>query len=259
MKTRIVYPQLWLDEKFANCKQETKLFFMYLITNQSLGLSRYTRLSDRRISFDTGLNTVQINDAKKELEELSWCFFKEEWIYHKHDCAYVDYVRNQRVEAAKEKEINSVPQEIIEYFNDFCLNKVKTNIKQSLNINHKSKIINQKQETTVPRTGPKYLQELAALTEDVLVEISDKYQVSLSFVTSKKDDLENWVEEKPSRGRGRNFKRTLMKWVKKALDDDQVKKQVKFEKPVVPAISEEVRAANMETLKEIRQRFGRIA
>lgn len=147
MKTRIVYPQLWLDEKFAECKQSTKLFFMYLITNQSLGLSRFTRLSDRKISFDTGLNTVQINEAKEELIKLKWCFFKEEWIFHNHNCAYVDYKNNERVLTSKQKEIDLVPKEIIEYFNLSCSNKVETTLEQSSNINKKSKTINQKRES----------------------------------------------------------------------------------------------------------------
>lgn len=144
MKSRIVYPQLWMDEKFAECKQTTKLLFMYLITNQSLGLSRYSRLSDRRMAFDTGLNTVQIKEAKTELENLHWCFFKEEWIYHNHDCAYVDYSRNAGTAVAKKKEIDGVPEEIKQYFNLICLNKVETEVEQSSNLNNKPETKNQK-------------------------------------------------------------------------------------------------------------------
>ena len=77
---------------------------MYLISNQYLGLSRYSRISDRKILFDTGLNNVQINEGKRELEELRWCFFKDEYVFHSHDCAYVDYFRNEKVGKAKEKE-----------------------------------------------------------------------------------------------------------------------------------------------------------
>lgn len=145
MKTRIIYPQLWLDEKFAECKLATKLLFMYLISNQYLGLSRYSRISDRKILFDTGLNSVQLAEAKKELSSLRWCFFKDEWIFHNHECAYMDYNQNQRVLISKEKELSSVPSEIVEYFNQFCLNNIQTPLEQGSNLNHKSKIRNQKE------------------------------------------------------------------------------------------------------------------
>lgn len=143
MKTRIVYPQLWLDEKFYNCSLETKVLFNYLINNIYLGLSRYTRISDRKISFETGLNTDQIILAKGELEALRWCFFKGEWIYHNHNCAYVDYKRNANVEKSKENEVENVPYEIKRYFKECCLNGVQTAFTQKPEtINHKSEIRN---------------------------------------------------------------------------------------------------------------------
>lgn len=140
MKTRIVYPQLWLDEKFYACSLETKVLFNYLINNIYLGLSRYTRISDRKISFETGLNADQIALAKGELENLKWCFFKDEWIYHNHNCAYVDYKRNVNVEKSKQNEIDHVPYEIQRYFKECCLNGVQTTFTQ------KPETINKKPE-----------------------------------------------------------------------------------------------------------------
>jgi len=140
MKTRIVYPQLWKDEKYALTKPETKVLFMYLITCDSLSLSRYHRISDRQIMFDTGLDFNQLTTGKKELTDLKWCFFYQEWVYHNHDCAYVDYEGRDRVIASKNKEMEAVPQEVREYFNPLI-----TRYKPVLN--HKSKTINQKQET----------------------------------------------------------------------------------------------------------------
>lgn len=146
MKTRIVYPQMWLDEKFAECKQSTKLLFLYLITNNYLGLSPYTHLNDRQIMFDTGLNSVQLEEGKRELEQLRWVYFKDGWLFHNHTCAYIDYVRNERVEQAKEAEVKQVPLDIAQYFNEICLNKVQTVLEQGSNLNHKSETINHKSE-----------------------------------------------------------------------------------------------------------------
>lgn len=112
MKTRIVYPQLWLDEKFVLCSLETKVLFNYLINNIYLNLSRYCRISDRKILFETGLTDEQLKNGKRELSELKWIFFYGEWMYHNHDCAYVDYEGNYRVKGAKAKEVSQVPSEI---------------------------------------------------------------------------------------------------------------------------------------------------
>ena len=58
-------------------------------------------------------------------------------------------------------------------------------------------------------------------------EISNKYQVPMSFVRSKYDDMVLWAGERPgnSKLRGRNWRLTLMKWVK--TDSFKLKTQQK--------------------------------
>lgn len=220
MKTRIVYPQLWLDEKFAECKQSTKLLFLYLITNNYLGLSIYTHLNDRQILFDTGLNSVQLEEGKKELESIRWVFFKDGWLFHNHKCAYVDYVRNEKVESAKQKEIITVPSELAQYFDEICLNKVQTEFKQRLHINHKPETINHKPETiNQGGVGGKLVKdhkkEILGIPLEEKQKISDQYKVPLSFVESKADDLLNWHEENPKKNKKENYIATLRNWVKR--------------------------------------------
>lgn len=168
MKTRIVYPKLWNDVEFAELKPTSKLLFCYLINNERLGLSRYSRITDRQIAFDTGLGGEQLQTAKAEIDRLGWCFFYGEWIYHNHDAAYVDYSRNSYTDAAKQKEIDAVPADVQETFkqrlnlvqtpkeNDDIkkdgyieakglnprLNNVQTTFKPRLNRNKKLEIIN---------------------------------------------------------------------------------------------------------------------
>jgi len=54
------------------------------------------------------------------------------------------------------------------------------------------------------------------LGEQDLIEIANKYQVPLAFVRSKYDDMLLWAGERPGNAKvkGRNWKLTLMKWVK---------------------------------------------
>lgn len=120
MKTRIVYPKMWLDEKFASCPIEAKVLFCYLITNNQLGLTPYLHITDRQIMFDTGLDFNQLERGKESLTNIKWCFFTENWVFHNHDCAYIDYEGRDRVLESKAKEIESVPENVISFFNQLA-------------------------------------------------------------------------------------------------------------------------------------------
>lgn len=63
------------------------------------------------------------------------------------------------------------------------------------------------------------IRERGTLTQKDFEEISSKYQVPISFVLSKYEDVCNWEDEKPGRMNGRNWRLTLIRWVK----DDAIK------------------------------------
>lgn len=145
MKTRIVKPKLWTDPSFVEFKPTTKLLFMYLVTNDQLGLSPYLQITDRQMMFDTGLNSAQLEESKKEIQGSGLILFAENWTFHNHDLAYVDYEGRDRVVESKQLEIGAVPQHVKE-----VLNGLITGYKPVLNhkpktINPKSKTLNQKQ------------------------------------------------------------------------------------------------------------------
>ena len=77
--------------------------------------------------------------------------------------------------------------------------------------NHKSETINPKSETLKKKEYTK----VSDITDVDITEIAEKYGIKKDFVRQKLDDLENWIEEKPTRGKGRNLRRTLMAWVKR--------------------------------------------
>lgn len=224
---------MWLDEKFAVCKQSTKLLFLYLITNVHLSLSRYTHLNDRQIMFDTGLNSVQLEESKKELEQLRWIFFKDGWYFHNHKCAYIDYVRNEKVATAKEGEINQVPSELAHYFNEICLNGVETPLEHRSNLNHKPETINNNINNNLESVKTFKKVEKYSSIKDIeaidVLEIAAHYQVPEAFVQSKLDDMKNWLEANGRRYK--NYRAALMNWVKKdalKIIDDERKTVNKF-------------------------------
>jgi phage replication O-like protein O len=66
-------------------------------------------------------------------------------------------------------------------------------------------------ETVLKETTTK--ESIDSLTQENLIEISNKYQVPLSFVLSKKDDLENYCLAHGKKYK--NYKAALSNWVKK--------------------------------------------
>lgn len=206
MKTRIVYPRLWLDEKFSACSLPTKLLFSYLINNLQLGLSRYLHITDRQIMFDTGLTVNQLRTGKEELTNIRWCFFTDNWVYHNHEAAYVDYDGRDRVLTSKEDEINSVPEKIKEVFKGLITGYEPV-------LNHKSETINNKldkreceREKTWDEKKP---------TNEQLLKISTDYQVPLSFVESKWDDVVNHCNSIGKPNKYSDWVATLRNWVKR--------------------------------------------
>lgn len=254
MKTRIVYPKFWFDEKFAECKISTKLLFVYLITNDYLKLSRYSRISDRRIIFETGLTSTQLKESKKELEDLRWCFFSGEWIYHNHECAYVDYLRNEKVESAKQKEIESIPSKIVGYFNEVCLNTVQTPFKHRLNINHKLKIINNKEDESV-REETKFSSIKDLNNTELVKELSNHFHVSEKTVINQREAVNLYCLSNGKRYK--NYKAALMNFIRRAVEKNPsliIKNPVNTYQPITEVIS----PISSEKLAEIKRRTQEI-
>ena len=74
---------------------------------------------------------------------------------------------------------------------------------------------------------------LKDLTEKDFKEIAVKYKVPIAFVRSKFDDMELWMGEKAGRGRGRNWRLTLMNWVKR--DSIKIVKEAHGQKSAIDA------------------------
>jgi phage replication O-like protein O len=80
------------------------------------------------------------------------------------------------------------------------------------------------------------------LLESDLEEIANLYKVPISFVISKREDMFLWANEKMGRGKGRNWKLTLMNWVKRdalKITQDHYDKQISQNKYGVTRVSKD--------------------
>lgn len=111
MRTRIIHTKIWNDEWFFNLSTEAKLLFIYLITNEHIGLTGYIELSDRIICNETNIPIKKLQEIKKELEGK--VRFYGGWVYVTNFSKY-DPIKgdNNPLRKAYEKELASIPQEI---------------------------------------------------------------------------------------------------------------------------------------------------
>jgi hypothetical protein len=109
MKTRIVWTKIWDDEWFDNLSQEARWLFIYLLTNQDIGLSGCFYITDKKISFHTHISIKKLIKAKKELEPK--VLFKDSWIYITNAQGYNGFT-GIKIETAVEREIELIPQNI---------------------------------------------------------------------------------------------------------------------------------------------------
>lgn len=115
MKARVLQTKFWEDSYVTRLDIEYKLLFAYLLTNQYVGLTGIYEVSDRRITFETGLDETQI-DAGKQLfnRDKKFLFFKD-WV------CIVNAQRYQRFTGIKNdiaavREFSQIPAEVVSFF-----------------------------------------------------------------------------------------------------------------------------------------------
>ena len=244
---------IWRDEKFAEFNKTEKLLTLYLISNQYLGLTRYAKIPDRTILFDTGLTKNEIAEAKQSLQEKWQAFvFWGDWVYINNDWSYCDY-SGGKTSKAKEQELSSVPKEILSLVENIG-QRLPNDCPSIGLINNKLKIINNNTGVVKGRKI-KHPYNKEEVNDQVCKEIADKYEVSLRAVLDKRDDLEFYCGKKGEQYA--DYKLTLMDWVRTDIKKGLIKK----EKPPEPdkyaniEISEEQRLKNLQHLAEIKARL----
>jgi len=209
MKTRIVNPAIWENDKIAELSKDSRIAINFLINNPKLGLSPYSFITDKYATYCTGLNNSEWEKAKQELQTLGWCYFYNGWIFQNHNFAYLDYQGRDRVMSSKQDEINKIPLDVTEYFKGLISgNKEVSN----LSINYKSKTINYKPINIYS--------DIEKIDDELMQRIADHYHIKLSDVKTTYDSMYLWAK---SKGKVyKDYKAGLMNWVQKRIEDKKI-------------------------------------
>jgi hypothetical protein len=213
MKTRIVFTKIWKDTYFSNLSQLEQLTFLYLITNDSVGLTGIYELDDRSITSALKITQQQFNKIKEKFMTDKKISFFNGWIkIHNHD-KYNNYsgIKN---EIAVNREISLISQEVIENLDRVSIGYplLTDTLKGDTLNNHKSEIINHKSETINQKPKTEF-SRFEDLTDEVCQQVADQYQRSLQEVLDVKMDMEVWMG-KSNKNKYSNYKLALMKWVR---------------------------------------------
>lgn len=155
MKTRIVHCRFWQDQFISSLDKNTKLLFIYLLTNDRVSLTGIYELPDKYIKIDLDLTEEELQESKKNIQNYKKILFHDGWIMIINHDKYNSY-KGGKIDKAKEKEIANIPQSIYQYMKE-KIRTIDTSINTSIatssdtlnnhkskNIIHKSKNKNQK-------------------------------------------------------------------------------------------------------------------
>ncbi len=222
-RKRMIDPEFFLDEGLAFLSPHARLLYVGL---WGICDDNYATLPNRPDWIKAQIFPYEAIDTRGLLDELSasskiLLFIDEdkEYWYIKN---FMKYQRVDRPSKPKFPQYNEAklvnPRR--------GLAEASTNTRPEVKLS-KVKLSKEKREVNILSQPPFFARE--SITEDILQEISDKYGGHTpgfpSFVRSKFDDLCNWEDEKPGRMRGRNWKATLMNWVKR--DSLEIRKEAK--------------------------------
>lgn len=215
MKTRIIHTRFWQDNFVTNLSYKEKLTFIYLLTNDRVGLTGMYELPDKYIKVDLDLTQGEVDSIKEKLSKAGKIYFWNGWVKILRHDKFNSY-KGKKIEPALVRELAMIPNEIIEFNNT----SIDTSIDGSSDTpnNHNTKTINNKLKiinNNINTINVKKYSKIEDITEQDMEEIAEYYKVPISFVKSKLEDMHLWVGEKTGRGKGRNWKLTLMNWVKR--------------------------------------------
>lgn len=165
MKTRIIHTKIHDDTWFNTLSIPYRYLFIYLFTNQRIGLTGIYFLPERVVLFETGLTNEELLKGKELLSKSKKAIFYMDWVYIPKSSLYGGYsgVKN---EVAFNNELKSIPYKVKTYF----FNRVSLESPYPIDtpINHKSKIINHKSKIiNTDRVSEKGLSKLRAQAKKI--------------------------------------------------------------------------------------------
>ncbi len=152
MDTRVLRTEFWEEDKITSLNLDTKLLYLCLLTNRYIGQLRIYKLSDRTMSFVSGLSIEQLVKCKADLQLSELAYFFEGYVCMTGTAYVESFYSGSKNDTAKQNKINLTPQNVLDHFNsilDTLSIPYRYHIDTPLNLNNKSKPEEEKRIETV--------------------------------------------------------------------------------------------------------------
>ena len=217
VKTRIIQTKFWMDDFVSSLTSLEKLIFNYYLTNDKVNIIHCYECPDTYVLVATGVSRGVLEGCKQKLSSANKVKFYKGYVHLVNADRYEKYTGGDN-DTAKEKLLSEMSSDVLDWYNNKTETPVERGVYRSgipLPINKKQEISNNKLEIGVVK----------GVEENDMIDIAEKYQVPLAFVKSKYDDMVLWAGQRPNNPklRGRNWKLTLMNWVKRDAMDIMAK------------------------------------
>ena len=116
-KKRFVDTKFWDDDKVQSFDSETKLVFIYLLTNALSEICGIYEISIKRIVFDTGLYQEAVQRALDTLYQTGRAMYSDGYIYLRNFAKH--QVVNDSVKKGIERGLEAIPKAVLAKFTDF--------------------------------------------------------------------------------------------------------------------------------------------
>lgn len=258
MKTRLLHTDFWIDDQVGELNVTTKLLYMYLFTNPHIGTTPIYKISNKVISFETGLSTPQIDQGKTKLQEIGKIKFYKDYVYILNADRYNKYHLGKTTSIAYEKEMREIPKEVKEVLlssKSYTLSeKVDTlrNNKQEI-INNKFEDIQETLTEELPNEKKYPIAYLSNIPPEDLEEFIQKFKCNKAQVQSKANSIVDYC--KSSRKKYEDYKATLRNWLRRDFGE-RPQERVQFVPEPIPQLTEEQRQRNAQWAKETRDKLA---
>jgi hypothetical protein len=143
MKTRIIHTKIHFEDDWFNTLPiGFRYIFIYLFTNEHIGLTGAYRLSKRVALLETGATEKEWDDAITKFQKDDRVLYIDGWICVKNAGKHADYSGGKN-EIAYRRELASIPKEIRSKIDSVSIQYLYP---MDTTRNHKSEIINKKSE-----------------------------------------------------------------------------------------------------------------
>ena len=206
----MIDPEFWSDEKIGNISPESRLLFIGMwnfADDEGIIKSRPEYLRSIIFPYDD----IKVSKMETLLQELvSQHLVYPYEIGGQHFILIVNFLKHQVINKPVPSKYPKPTTPLPEDYGSTTTPLPSQEKRREENIKE-VKI----REENIPALTKNAYPSLNDVTEADMQEIADRYQIPIAFVRSKYEDMCLWVGEKAGRDRGRNWKLTLMNWVKK--------------------------------------------